>query len=424
MKAVRSLVGQIPDPEELYGREDFISHLWLMIEANNILLLAPRRFGKSGVMRHVLLNPRSGYLPISFELEDVDSPEEFVWRVTRELLAQDKTRKLLSTAKKLPSDITEWFKNQFDEIEFEGAKVKFKAAIRENWCEAARRMLTELEKSDRTVIFLFDELPSMLDRIIEKQGENAAKDFMAWFRTVRLSQKDVLRRHRFIVAGSVGIDQILKRINAADRLVDFTRLPVEPLDVTFAKTLANDLAGTFGLTWKAEFTEQVLQLIGAPVPYFIHIFFAQLGQLPVVSRTKLTLDELEKIYVDRVLGPTCRNYFDHYSSRLKRYGSAREKAAVAILRSVAGRNRVSRLEIYDIYAKAHGNGSDEQGFDEIMADLEYDWYLRLDPDTNEFYFRLKVMQDWWRRWYPPLSATTKPVARKEAKRKPRITRKS
>ncbi len=54
-----------------------------------------------------------------------------------------------------------------------------------------------------------------------------------------------------------------------------------------------------------------------------------------------------------------------------------------------------------------GRGASEQGFDDLMADLEYDWYLRLDPDTNEFYFRLKIMQDWWRRWYPPSAAETK-----------------
>ena len=92
-----------------------------------------------------------------------------------------------------------------------------------------------MEKADDTIIFLFDELPAMLDRIIQKQGDEAARDFLAWFRTVRLAQKDVLRRHRFIVAGSVGIDQILKKLGATDRLVDFTRLTVEPLDVETAK---------------------------------------------------------------------------------------------------------------------------------------------------------------------------------------------
>ena len=167
-RQTRSLVGQIPDPEELYGREDFIDNIWRLIEGNNILLLAPRRFGKSGVMRHVLLRPRTNYLPLSFELEDVDSPEEFVWRVTRELLKHDTLQSLLSKAKRLPKAFTIWVKSNFDEAEFEGAKIKFKAQIKEDWREAAKRMLSELEKADKTIIFLFDEFPAMLDRLIEK----------------------------------------------------------------------------------------------------------------------------------------------------------------------------------------------------------------------------------------------------------------
>jgi uncharacterized protein len=413
MKTTRSLVGQIPEPHELIGRGDFIDHLWRMLEGNNILLLAPRRFGKSGIMRHVFLNPRKGYLPLSFELEDVDSPEEFVWRVTKELLACDRTRAFLSKAKKLPSALMSWVKDNFEEAEFEGAKVKFKQSIREDWREAAKRMLMELEKADDTIIFLFDELPAMLDRIIEKQGDAAARDFLAWFRPIRLAQKDVLRRHRFIVAGSVGIDQILKKLGATDRLVDFTRLTVEPLDTESAGKLVHELAATFELTWDQPLSAKLVELIGAPVPYFIHIFFSQLGQLPRSERTRLTPTDLECIYAERVLGPTCRNYFDHYRTRLKRYGTGGQNAALAVLRSVAGRERISRPALYDIYRKAHGRGASEQGFDDVMADLEYDWYLRLDPDTNEFYFRLKVMQDWWRRWYPPSAPKTKA---KKAKR--------
>jgi hypothetical protein len=77
---------------------------------------------------------------------------------------------------------------------------------------------------------------------------------------------------------------------------------------------------------------------------------------------------------------------------------------------VAGQERISRLALYDIYAKVRGKGANEQEFDELMADLEYEWYLSLNPDTNEFLFRLKVMQDWWHRWYPTMA--TKPAAKK------------
>ena len=394
-------MGQIPDPHELYGREDFIQHLWRLLDGNNILLLAPRRFGKSGVMRHVLLHPHPGYLPLSFELEDVDSPEEFVWRVMKELLAHDSVRKLMSQAKRLPAVFMCWVKDTFDEAEFEGAKIKFKAQLKEDWREAAKQLLSELEKADSTVIFMFDELPAMLDRIIEKRGDAVARDFLAWFRTVRLEQKDVLRRHRFIVAGSVGIDQILRKIGATDKLVDFARLPVEPLDDATAKKLADDLALSFSITWSPELSAKLFDLIGAPVPYFIHIFFSQLGQLPPVQKAGLTAGDLERIYRERVLGPTCRHYFDHYSSRLRRYGKTGEKAALAILRVVAGQGRISRLALFDVYRKARGKGATDHDFDELMADLEYDWYLHLDTNTNEYYFHLKVMKDWWHRWHPP-----------------------
>ena len=403
---IRSLVGQIPEPEELYGREDFIEHLWKLVEGNNVLLLAPRRFGKSGVMRHVLLKPRANFLPLAFELEDVDSAEEFVWRITREILAHDKVREVLSQTRRLPTALMQWVKNSFDEAEFEGAKIKFKSSIKEDWREAARRMLAELEKIDQTVIFLFDELPAMLDRIIEKQGEAAARDFLAWFRTVRLEQKDVLRRHRFIVAGSVGIDQILRKLGATDKLVDFARLTVEPLENPIGERLAEDLARAYAIGWNSQLSARLFESIGAAVPYFIHIFFSQLGQLPSAQRTGLTVEQLEQVYRERMLGPTCRHYFDHYSNRLRRYGKTVEKAAVAILCAVAGQGRISRVALYELYRKARGKGASDREFDELMADLEYDWYLRLDPGTNEFYFRLKVMQDWWRRWYPPAAPKT------------------
>lgn len=412
MSEMRCLVGQIPEPDELFGRSDFIDHLWRMLEANNVLLLAPRRFGKSGIMRHVLLEPRAGYLPLSFELEDVDSPEEFVWRVTKELLSHSKIRAFLRTVNKLPAMLTNWVKDTFEEAEFEGAKLKFKQSIREDWREAAKRMLLELEKADDSIIFLFDELPAMLDRIIERKGADEARDFLAWFRPIRIAQKDVLRRHRFIVAGSVGIDQILRKLDSADKLVDFTRLPVEPLDPDHAVALAEGLAKTFQLNWSEPLSNRLFELIGAEVPYFIHVFFSQLGQLPPRSKSVLTVADLDRIYKERLMGPTCRNYFDHYSTRLKRYGAAGQKAAQAILRTVAGQERISRPVLFDVFRRSYGKGATEQGFDDTMADLEYDWYLRLDPDTNEFYFRLKIMRDWWRRWYPHATNRAKPPAKK------------
>jgi len=385
----------------LYGREEFIEHLWHQIRGNNILLLAPRRFGKTGVMRHVLQVPAEGYWPVYFDLEDVDSPEEFVWRVTRALLSNDHVCKFLNGAGSPHGKLQEWIRGSFDELRFDGAKVRFKDAVSEDWREVARRLLLEMEEFDETVIFIFDELPAMLERVQAKRGEETARDFMAWFRVVRLQQKDQLRRHRFVVGGSTGIDLVLRRLKSADNLNDFEGLYVEPLREEAARRLIADLAETMRIDLSGELVDRILELIGPPVPFFVHMLFSQLGQLPATARQPLHIGALDEVYRSRVLGPTCRQYFDHHRERLKRYGKSREKSAVAILSIVAEKGRVSDSVLYDVYKNAKGRGASERGFSELLADLECDWYLVLDPQTNEFFFIGDEIRDWWRQWHRP-----------------------
>lgn len=397
----RNIVGNVPEPDELYGRTDLIDHLWRQIQGNNILLLAPRRFGKTGVMNHVLNKPRDGFLPIYLELEDVDSPTEFVWRLLRELLSQNRLRSFWASTRRLPRTVTDWAKDTFDEAGFDGAKVKFKETLAEDWHEIARKLVVELEKAEPTLIFIFDELPAMLENIREKHGDDEALNFLAWFRAVRLQRKDKLRRHRFIVGGSIGIDLILRTLNAPDKLNDFERLYVEPISEQEAVRLATDLAESMKVEMSDELVQHLLGLIGPHVPYFIHLFFSQLGQLPLAKRRCLTQTALEEVYRQRVLGPTCKHYFDHYRERLARYGKRRERRALAVLQAVASRETVSESALYDIYLKPSKVGASERGFNELMADLQCEWYLVLNPRTNEYYFMVNVMRDWWRRWYGP-----------------------
>ena len=389
----------MPEPEELYGRKDFIDHLWRQIRGNNILLLAPRRFGKTGVMNHVRSRPEGDYLPVYLDLLDVDSPAEFVWRLVKELLSHSRLRSFLSAARGLPRAVGDWVKDTFDEAGFEGAKVTFKDSIAQSWRDTARKLVLELEKAEPTLIFIFDELPAMLEEISNTQGDDEARNFLAWFRRVRFERKDKLRRHRFIVGGSIGIDLILRRLNAPDKLNDFERLYVEPISEDEALRLARDLAESMEVQASDEVTHRLLELIGPHLPYFIHLFFSQLGQLPLQRRRPLTQGTLDEVYHQKVLGRTCKHYFDHYRSRLARYGKRLERRALAVLQAVASQGKVSTSALYDVYLKPSKVGASEQRFNELMADLECDWYLVLDRGTNEYYFMVNVMRDWWQRWY-------------------------
>ena len=124
-----------------------------------------------------------------------------------------------------------------------------------------------------------------------------------------------------------------------------------------------------------------------------------MAQLPSDQRRPLTQEALEEAYRQRVLGPTCRCYFDHYRSRLARHGKGLEASAIAVLRAVAQQGSVSASSLYEVYRKARKRGANQVEFADLMADLECDWYLVLDWSTNEYHFLLSVMRDWWQRWY-------------------------
>jgi hypothetical protein len=353
-------------------------------------------------MRHVLLHPRTDYLPLYFDLEDVDGPAEFLWRLTGEILKHDPLRSIVQGMKTLPGQIRDWCQKTFDEIEFEGAKVKFKQAVADQWRTHARRLMAELEKVPKTVIFILDELPAMLERIADaKGGKEVAGDFLAWFRAVRLFQKDRLRRHRFLVGGSIGIDPIIRRLGASETMNDFERVYVEPLARKDAEALAGDLAYGLDVRWDTAMLDHLLELLGPAVPYFIHLFFSQLAQLPGEAQHSLDAGALERVYRERILGPTCKHYFDYYRRRLRRYRPPLERIAVNVLRTVAESShyRASSSQLFDVYQKGRKRGASELEFCELLADLQCDWYLVLDPNTNEYRFMLDVMRQWWQRWF-------------------------
>jgi len=398
---IRSLPGGVPEPDELFGREHLIQCVWDLLAANNIYLVAPRRFGKTGVMAHVLKRPREGYLPVYLDVEDVHDPERFAAELIAALLEHDKLRSYLSAAKGLPSGLMDSLTSRVHKVRTDYFEVELKDLIHDTWKETTKALILEMEKAKDTLIFMVDEFPQFIDNIERKHGADGARAFLEWFRSLRMKQKDRLRRFRFILGGSTGIDIILRRLEVSDKLNDCFRVPVEAISKEAAETMLTGLAERYKLTFTPEALTHAFELISPPVPYFLHLLVSQLILEEKLRNRELSPQDIDDVYQRRLLGPTCRAYFEHYRQRLRRYGTGRERAAVAILQEIAHApaGRVSQSGLYDTYRRARGKGASGLEFDEIMADLENDWYVVLDPPTNEYYYLLSTMKDWWKRYY-------------------------
>jgi hypothetical protein len=403
---IRSLPGGVPEPDELFGREHLIRTVWEFLAANNIYLVAPRRFGKTGVMAHILKKPREGYLAVYLDVEDVHDPEQFAAELIAALLEHDKLRSYLSAAKGLPSRVVDFLTSHVGKVGTDFFQVELKSRIRDTWKETAKALILEMEKAKDTVVFIIDEFPQFIENVERKHGADGARAFLEWFRSLRMKQKDRLRRFRFVLGGSTGIDIILRRLEVSDKLNDCFRVPVEAISKEAAEWLLQALEEKYKLTFTPEAFLRAFELISPPVPYFLHLLVSQLILEERFRAKALSAHDIDEVYQKRLLGPTCRAYFEHYRQRLRRYGAGRERAAVAILQEIAqaAAGRVSQSGLYDTYRRARGKGVSGLEFDEIMADLENDWYVVLDPPTNEYYYLLSTMKDWWRRYYRTFKA--------------------
>ena len=310
-------------------------------------------------------------------------------------------RTVLSRAKSLPKTVADFISNRVRGIKTDGFGIELREVVGEQWSSITKALILEMEKGEETVLFIIDEFPQLIENIGRKHQDDEARAFLQWFRSLRMRQKDVLRRYRFVLGGSTSIDLTLRRLDVPDKLNDFFRVPIEALSREHAEALLQSLSETAGLRFTAEGRAALFELVSPPVPYFLALFVSQIALEEKLKDKELSPDNVRDVYQRRVLGQTCRAYFDYYQQRLKRYGEPGRRAALAVLQEVANApsGRVSDSVLYDVYRKARKRGADSFEFSEIMADLESDWYIQLDLKTNEYGFLLNVMRDWWKRFY-------------------------
>ena len=114
---------------------------------------------------------------------------------------------------------------------------------------------------------------------------------------------------------------------------------------------------------------------------------------------RITPLDVTRIYHDIVLGVSCKTYFEHYYDRLKHYEPVSERAAKALLKKLALAGEMKRDQLYQDYLTETQRHPDAEGFNDLMSDLENDFYIRYRNENESYVFFSKILTDWWKRYY-------------------------
>jgi hypothetical protein len=396
------IIGNIAKGADFWNREKEIKAIWEILEKNNVLLKAPRRFGKSSIMNNLFEHPSPGCTVFFQDTEKLSEPEEFITSIISQMLEKSFFQKHFQTFSKMMDDLASRIELSVGYEDMPEVRMKIKESLKANWKEEGRNLIGHLKSYNERILFILDELPELIKNIVRQRGKDTAIDFLQWFRSIR--QMPELSNIRWLVGGSIGIEHLLQKMGAGTKTInDFSVYRVEPLSKEDGRDFINALLKKEAQMKKVgnSILDKFMDTIGPPVPYFIQILLREcLYEMDRQKKKSLTEKIIDKAYNENVLGPTSRTYFEHYYERLKEYYDPDiEAIAKRLLTEIARKYQVKKTELVKLSNQISAGKCDTDDFNYLMSDLENDFYISYKRETDSYYFTLKILRDWWLRYY-------------------------
>lgn len=391
------IVGPPATGRRFYDREELVKLIWERLKVGSILLVAPRRFGKTSVMLHLRDNPEPGYLPIFLDVEWLGSPTQFVVEVTVEIARRlPKFRNALRGIAGLPERVLNFLKDTISDFGMAEFKIGLRERIGKEWRERGEVLLKLAKEIDGKVLLMLDELPLMIKRMLRGEERDSVEPFLYWLRSFRAGP-DAVENMRFIIGGSIGIEYVLTQAGADASMNDLENIKVDPFPPDTAEKLLGELFESQAQCADEAVIRQVLREVEVSVPFFLQLLVSETCKLARDKKVDVNPSLVSEAYRDRVISVESRTYFEHFYSRLREYYEIdEERAAKAMLRELALRGELTVQELRRVYLQAVSEPSDEN-FSHLLSDLENDFYLQRQDDVYRFH--TKVLRDWWIRFY-------------------------
>ncbi|MDY7018877.1 MAG: ATP-binding protein [Chloroflexota bacterium] len=394
MNELRSVVGAPVRGTDLWNRKNEIEKIWNALERDHILLVAPRRFGKTSLMLRLKDEPRENYRVFYLDTEWIKGASDFISEIAAELLND----KGICQVFKQIGGFFNTILGQVKEIQIAEVKLALRDKLAKDWQEKGREFIFHLKDVEGNVVVIVDEFPLMIERIL-RIDKREAEDFLLWFRGIR--QMPELTHVRFVIGGSIGIEHVLKKADAGTKAInDLHRLQVGPFRKDEAReflvTLLKNEAGLKRIPLRI--TDKFLEFLQIPIPYFIQILVSESIKEAKNQGSPLSEGIIEKAYYERVLASYNRTYFEHYYTRLGDYYLLQEeKFAKAFLLEIAKRGEVPRGDLWNIYQNTLEGKGNEENFGYLLSGLENDFYIEFESQRKTYHFATKVLRDWWLR---------------------------
>lgn len=379
--------GKIVKESDFFNQEGIIDRIWkLIISGKNLLLAAPRRFGKSSIINQLANNPRENFRACHVDLEGGASAADFVRLILKGLIDRKECHSCL------PVDI----QDQVTESPSERRKIEIIRTewgkIEKDWQNYGYELFAKMERNKKRFLLMLDEFSWLLEDMIARIGPKAeeTQEFLAWF-------SEVCRkcdRLSVLVTGSEHLDSYLEANQLPCSVIEqIERVTLDPFDADIAKAFSFLTLYKQGVTVTPADLQVISDLIGRPIPYFLQVFL-DLLQNECHKVRQLSPDDIRNIYFNSLLGRDAKRYFeyiDHQIERYARYGLPADSVK-KILASLGHEKHVETKALSAMWDALPG----ERPFKFLIALLKNDFFVVEQADLASM--ECKIFRDYFVQW--------------------------
>ena len=288
---MKNIVGQTPRGTDFYPREAITDRIYRRLDSGNHLYLsAPRRSGKTSIMRALEDKPKAGYLFIYLNVEDCNDSEDYF-----RLLA-----------------------------------------------EVFEELLRELESDGLTIVIMVDEFPVAVENIAKAQGNESAVRFLHANRGMRQRAQSGIR---FIYTGSIGLPNVARKLDPAPTINDLNIVEIPPLTPDEGLDMSRKIFAEYAIDADEAVIRYMLEKIEWLMPFFIQLVIQLLiDEMETEKATNISTDMVDKVLL-KAANHRNNVYFASYLDRLAKTLPVDQcETATAILAAIAAAGFANRSD--------------------------------------------------------------------------------
>jgi hypothetical protein len=289
---------------DFFDRELEQRQVWRKLESNHLLMLAPRRIGKTSLIYRLCeTSQEHGFFSLHCSLAGCDDERDCVKEIYKAL-------HILHTTSQKTCNLLGGIKS----IKVAGSGIDFANDKADNWRAAGEEIGKALAASEGNWLLCIDELPVFIVKLLQQgePGRQRARTFLYWLRELRQTH---FQRIKWLLAGSIGLDTMTARLRIGDAINDLEPYKLDAFSPDTARRFLAELAASYALPMDAATTEHLLKRIGWPVPYYLQLMFSHLCDAYLDEQISPSPAAVDAVF-DKLLGQGYRVHFDYWRQRL------------------------------------------------------------------------------------------------------------